>query len=51
MNEENRNTLRRVLATLNGISVSGKENMDYMLGAMITLEQLINAPEEAKTDE
>lgn len=51
MNEENRYKLRCVIATLNGISVSGKENMDYLLGSIVMLEQMINAPEEAKTDE
>ena len=52
MTEEAKMTLRRVLATLEGIMVSGKANLDYMLGAMLTLEQLINMPDkEEKTDE
>lgn len=50
MNEETRNTLRRVVFTLEQIDVRGKGNLDHMLGAIMTLEQIINQPEEAKDD-
>ena len=39
--EELKNTLAVVCNTLNGVSVEGMENMNRMLGAYSTLQQVI----------
>lgn len=42
--------LRRVLSTLDTISISGKNNLDKMLGCMNAIESIIRV-EEVKSQE
>lgn len=51
MDEKTKNTLRLILNTLNQISVSGEANIDKMLGAIITLRQLVNQPGQTQEEE
>ena len=41
MNENLKSQLRAVLDTLNQIEVRGKENLDMLLGCIITLDSLL----------
>lgn len=41
MNQETRKRLKRILVTLDEIAVSGKQNLDMMLGCMQELESII----------
>lgn len=41
MNQETRKRLKRVLVTLDEIAVSGKRNLDMMLGCIQELESII----------
>lgn len=41
MNQETQKRLKRVLVTLDEIAVSGKRNLDMMLGCMQELETII----------
>ena len=34
--------LRKILVSLNSIEVKGKENMDYLLGAIMAVEAMLN---------
>lgn len=34
--------LKKILASLNSIEVKGRENMDYLLGAIMAIETMIN---------
>lgn len=45
MNDQQKLTLRRVLVTLEKITVAGKQNLDHMLGAMLAIEQVIDNAE------
>lgn len=38
--------LRRIIMTLNGVEVKGKENMDRLLGSVIHLEAMAAAMEK-----
>lgn len=40
--------LRAVLRTLDAIEISGRQNLDRLLGCMITLEKVIKAMDEKK---
>lgn len=46
MSDKNKEFLRRVLFTLEQVEVKGKSNLDHLLGAMLTLEQLISEEED-----
>ena len=35
--------IRKVLATLDKVEVKGKDNIDHMLGCMLTLEKIADA--------
>lgn len=37
--------MKKMLNTMNKIEVNGKENLDMLLGCMMTVEQIINALE------
>ena len=41
MNESTKTMLRVVLSTLNQITVSGKSNLDMLLGSIMTLEKVL----------
>lgn len=43
MNDKQKAIIQTVINTLNSIEVSGKQNLDYLLGCIIVLEQLDNA--------
>lgn len=45
MSDNDKLTLRRVLVTLDKISVAGKQNLDHLLGAMLAIEQVIDNAE------
>lgn len=45
-----KDTLRAVINTLNKVSVTGRENMDRLLGSIIALEKALAALEEEKDD-
>lgn len=42
--------LKLVLQTLDRISVTGRDNIDMMLGVMLTIEKIIKEDEEAEKD-
>ena len=45
--------LKKILASLNCIEVKGRENMDYLLGAIMAVEALLNQmtePTEAEEE-
>lgn len=41
MNESAKNTVELVIHTLNSISVTGKNNLDMLLGSILALEKLL----------
>lgn len=43
--------LRKILASLNSIEVKGRENMDYLLGAIIAVEAMLNQMNEREEAE
>ena len=43
--------LNGLLATLNCIEVKGKENMDYLLGAIMAVERAIDQLKQAEENE
>lgn len=43
--------LKAILGTLEKIDVRGRDNMDRMLGCILTLEQMIHELEEPKEGE
>ncbi len=46
------NTLKSIRATLETISVSGKDNLDKLLGCILTVEKICNEIEKvAKEDD
>ena len=55
--DEITNTLRAVINTLNTVSVTGRDNMDRLLGSILALERCVaqatapKEPEAAKQDE
>ena len=52
MNSEARKTIEAVIKTLNCVSVSGKPNMDMLLGSILALEKLLkDDPQEEKKKE
>jgi hypothetical protein len=40
-----------IVNTLNQVTVSGKKNLDYLLGSIQTLEQVMKEMEAASNDE
>lgn len=40
MNESTKQTIEKVIRTLDQIAVSGRNNMDMLLGCILTLEKL-----------
>ncbi len=44
-------TIQDVINTLNQVEVRGKDNMDRMLGAIMALEAIIEAEQNAKIKE
>ena len=44
-------TLKAVINTLNGVTVSGRENMDRLLGSILALEKCAAALEAPKENE
>lgn len=40
--------LKSLLISLNSIEVKGRENMDYLLGAIIAIESMLNQIEAQK---
>lgn len=50
MKDETKEMLKLVIRTLNSITVNGRDNMDMLLGSIITLERLINEPAEGETE-
>lgn len=51
MNQETRKRLKRVLVTLDEIAVSGKQNLDMMLGCMQELESIIKEAPDGEQDQ
>ena len=43
--------LRKILASLNSIEVKGRENMDYLLGAIMAVEAMLNQMNEREEAE
>lgn len=56
MEQNMEQVLKAVINTLNGVTVSGRENMDRLLGSIVALERCVaqlgaqNAAAEAKPD-
>lgn len=48
MSESTKTILRVVVGTLNQINVSGKNNLDLLLGSIMALEKVLN--EEVEND-
>ena len=40
MNDKQKAIIQTVINTLNSIEVSGKQNLDYLLGCIMALEQI-----------
>lgn len=51
MNKETRKRLKRVLVTLDEVAVSGKRNLDMMLGCMQELESIIKEAPDGEQDQ
>lgn len=51
MNQETRKRLKRILVTLDEIAVSGKQNLDMMLGCMQELESIIKEAPDGEQDQ
>lgn len=43
--------MRKILASLNCIEVKGKDNMDYLLGAIMAVEAMLNQMNEREEAE
>lgn len=43
--------MRKILASLNSIEVKGRENMDYLLGAIMAVEAMLNQMNEREEAE
>lgn len=41
MNESTKQTIEKVIRTLDMVAVSGRNNMDMLLGSILTLEKLV----------
>ena len=41
MNESAKSTIEKVIRTLDMVTVSGRNNMDMLLGCILTLEKLV----------
>ncbi len=52
-NTEIKATLSKVINTLNVVEVKGRENLNHLLGVILTLEDIVNnvKTEEAPEDE
>lgn len=50
MSEANKKQLDLVLKTLDRIELHGKDNLDMMLGVMLTLEKVIKEDDHAVLD-
>ena len=50
MNESSKTMLRAVLSTLNQITVNGRNNIDMLLGCILTLEKVLESKEEDNGD-
>ena len=46
MTPENKTTLQMVINTLNTIEVKGRENMNHLLGCIMTLERMMAQKDE-----
>lgn len=51
MSRETKQTIDTVIRTLNLISVSGKENLDMLLGSILALEQLLRTDVETEVSD
>jgi hypothetical protein len=52
MNESTKQTIEKVIRTLDMVAVSGRNNMDMLLGSILTLEKLVkDAATEEKVEE
>lgn len=51
MEQETRKRLKRILVTLDEIAVSGKRNLDMMLGCMQELESIIKEAADGEQDQ
>lgn len=52
MNESTKQTIEKVIRTLDLVTVSGRNNMDMLLGSILTLEKLVkDAVTEEKVEE
>jgi hypothetical protein len=52
MNESTKQTIEKVIRTLDMVAVSGRNNMDMLLGSILTLEKLVkDATTEEKVEE
>ena len=43
--------LKQIIFTLNSIEVKGKDNLDKLLGCILLLESIVNAPAETDNKE
>ena len=51
MNESAKSTIEKVIRTLDQITVNGRNNMDMLLGCILTLEKLVkDAATEAEVE-
>lgn len=51
MNQETRKRLKRILVTLDEIAVSGKQNLDMMLGCIQELEDILKEAPDGEQDQ
>lgn len=53
MNESVKQNIEKVIRTLDMVTVSGRNNMDMLLGCILTLEKLVKdaAPAPAEVEE
>ena len=47
--EQTKNTLAKVINTLNTVEVKGRANMDHLLGCILTLEDMVRGMNEPET--
>lgn len=51
MNESTKQTIEKVIRTLDQITVSGRNNMDMLLGCILTLDKLVKDAAATETAE
>lgn len=44
-------TLKTLISTLNSVEVKGKDNMDMLLGCILTLEHMVQELSKTKSEE